>query len=88
MLETFQQALRLPTISGDIGDAPTDNQYRDEFVKLHELIQRSFPLVHKTLKREVINELSLLYTWQGRWHEWMGWLVDWLAHWLADWLHV
>ncbi|WMJ71938.1 M20 family peptidase [Cytophagaceae bacterium ABcell3] len=35
------------------------------FVELRSFLERNFPLVHKHLYREQINDLSLLYTWQG-----------------------
>lgn len=35
------------------------------FSALHQFLQRSFPLVHATLAREIIAEHSLLYTWKG-----------------------
>jgi carboxypeptidase PM20D1 len=37
----------------------------EEFKKLHEHLARSFPKLHAALKREVVGELSLLYTWAG-----------------------
>lgn len=37
----------------------------DQFKALHALLQARFPKLHATLKREVVNELSLLYTWEG-----------------------
>jgi carboxypeptidase PM20D1 len=37
----------------------------DQFVRLHALLQERFPKAHAALKREVVGELSLLYTWQG-----------------------
>ncbi|MCK5129764.1 MAG: M20 family peptidase [Clostridiales bacterium] len=36
-----------------------------EFDKLRKYIQKSYPLVHKHLRREVIAQYSLMYTWQG-----------------------
>lgn len=36
-----------------------------EFQKLHAFIEESFPLIHRTLKREVVGGYSLLYTWEG-----------------------
>jgi carboxypeptidase PM20D1 len=54
-------ALRYPTVS-----------YRDPskfdaqaFYGLHEYLEDSFPAAHAVLKREVIGQYSLLYTWQG-----------------------
>jgi carboxypeptidase PM20D1 len=55
------RAVQLQTVSNEV-DA-TFNQ--DQFLELHRHLQTSFPLVHAALKREVINELSLLYTWEG-----------------------
>lgn len=37
----------------------------DEFKAMHDYIEESFPLIHQYLKKEVINEFSLLYTWEG-----------------------
>jgi carboxypeptidase PM20D1 len=36
-----------------------------EFEKLHAYIEKSFPLIHGTLEREVVGGYSLLYTWKG-----------------------
>lgn len=36
------------------------------FLGLHRLFQTLYPQVHSTLKREIINEYSLLYTWEGK----------------------
>jgi len=38
---------------------------RNEFTGLHKYIEDTYPLVHKTLKKEVVNEYSLLYKWAG-----------------------
>jgi carboxypeptidase PM20D1 len=35
------------------------------FRGLHAYLQRSFPRVHAQLRREVVGDYSLLYTWQG-----------------------
>ena len=35
------------------------------FLGLHDFLARSYPLVHGALTREVINDYSLVYTWQG-----------------------
>lgn len=34
--------------------------------ELHSLLQTSYPLLHRTLQVETINEHSLLYTWKGQ----------------------
>jgi carboxypeptidase PM20D1 len=38
----------------------------NEFKRFHEFLEREYPLIHKKLKREVISNASLLYTWQGK----------------------
>ena len=54
-------ALRFRTVaSNDSATFP-----REEFLGLHRHLESSFPLVHATLRREVVNGYSLLYTWQG-----------------------
>lgn len=58
----FAKALTFPTISWDPGTHPVDSA---AFRALQAHLVASFPLVHKTLKHEVINHLSLLYTWPG-----------------------
>lgn len=37
----------------------------DEFLKLHQLFEENYPLVHKTMTKEIINDWSLLYHWKG-----------------------
>lgn len=37
----------------------------DQFKLFHALLQAKFPKVHAALKREVVGDLSLLYTWEG-----------------------
>jgi carboxypeptidase PM20D1 len=56
------EAIRFPTVSHQ---DPAQRQ-RDVFLGFHEFLARSFPRVHATLGREVVNGLSLLYTWPGR----------------------
>ncbi|MFI5245617.1 MAG: M20 family peptidase [Gemmatimonadales bacterium] len=58
----FAKALTFPTISWDPGTHPVDSA---AFRGLQAHLAASFPLVHKTLKHELINHLSLLYTWPG-----------------------
>lgn len=55
------EAVRLRTISSR-EDA---NLNADQFKQFHALLQAKFPKVHATLKREVVADLSLLYTWEG-----------------------
>lgn len=55
------EAVRLRTVS--MRDDPNLNL--DQFKKFHELLQARFPKLHAALKREVVGDLSLLYTWEG-----------------------
>jgi carboxypeptidase PM20D1 len=38
---------------------------RETFLALHEYLEQAYPLVHAELEPRKINDLSLLYTWQG-----------------------
>ena len=42
----------------------SDRNY-DEILRFHNYLETTFPLVHKHLRKEVINTHSLLYTWTG-----------------------
>jgi carboxypeptidase PM20D1 len=55
-------SLAFPTVSFQ-GAASRD---AEAFLGLHRHLETSFPKVHETLRREVIAEYSLLYTWTGR----------------------
>lgn len=60
-VERLAQAVRLKTISHQ-DPAQFD---AEPFLALHRHLETSFPLVHKNLKREVINDYTLLYSWPG-----------------------
>ncbi len=55
------EAVRLRTVSSR-EDA---NLNADQFKQLHALLQVRFPKAHAVLKRELVGDLSLLYTWEG-----------------------
>lgn len=55
------EAVRLRTISSR-EDAALN---ADQFLQLHALLEQRFPKTHTALQREVVNGLSLLYTWPG-----------------------
>lgn len=38
----------------------------EQFRGLHRYLETSFPAAHRTLRREVVADLSLLFTWTGR----------------------
>ncbi|KAB1069860.1 M20/M25/M40 family metallo-hydrolase [Tamlana haliotis] len=64
-VERLSKAVTYKTIS---------NQDRDDFdteafLGYHKFLESSYPLVHKTIKKEVLGEprpYSLLYTWEGK----------------------
>ena len=49
------------TISSIVDEVEAEGAFLD----LHQFLIDAFPNVHASLKREVINEFSLLYTWEG-----------------------
>ena len=59
--ERLGKAVRLATVSYGSGQ-PVDTA---AFRGFHDLVAAEFPLVHRTLAREVVGGLSLLYTWRG-----------------------
>jgi len=58
--QRLSRAIRHRTI------APVDSASQPEFERFHGFLTESFPVLHKRLARETINQHSLLYTWQGR----------------------
>jgi carboxypeptidase PM20D1 len=60
-VQRFAGAIRIPTISHErVEDTDTA-----AFLALHQYLQDQYPLVHEHLTRELVAELSLLYTWNG-----------------------
>ncbi|OGB06673.1 MAG: hypothetical protein A3E79_02615 [Burkholderiales bacterium RIFCSPHIGHO2_12_FULL_61_11] len=59
--ERLAGALLFRTISSF--DQPEQNA--DEFKKLHAYLQQHYPRAHAVLKRELVGNYSLLYTWPG-----------------------
>lgn len=59
--ERLAGALRFRTVSHDAGGQTAG----DEFLKLHTYLAEQFPRTHTALKRETVNQYSLLYTWPG-----------------------
>ena len=54
------EALSFKTISTLGGpDAP------QEFLRFHKFLETTYPRAHSELKRETVNDYSLLYSWQG-----------------------
>ncbi len=38
---------------------------KDEFLGLHKYLEQTYPLLHSTLEKQVVNSYSLLYKWTG-----------------------
>lgn len=38
---------------------------RSEFLAFHHFLEKTFPRVHSSLKKEVVEDFSLLFTWEG-----------------------
>jgi carboxypeptidase PM20D1 len=61
MTDALSAGLKIRTVTTEAPASPA----RAELRQFRELLESAFPLVHGTLGREVINDLSLLYTWRG-----------------------
>lgn len=59
--QRLAHAIRYRTISNEADPAFDEAA----FLGLHEFIEGAFARVHKTLKREIVADFSLLYTWKG-----------------------
>ncbi|MBU7021494.1 MAG: M20 family peptidase [Theionarchaea archaeon] len=59
--ERLSKAVQFKTVSYQ-EEANCD---RKEFTGLHDYLKEAFPLTHSHLKREVIADYSLLFTWKG-----------------------
>ncbi len=60
--ERLSEAISYETVSTQ----GLDDFNKDAFLNMHRFLEKSFPNIHQTLKKEVINKYSLLYTWQGK----------------------
>jgi carboxypeptidase PM20D1 len=54
------EAIRFRTVS-----LVEETEDRAQFVQFHAWLQQRYPAFHAAARREVIGELSLLYTWPG-----------------------
>ncbi len=59
--QRLAESLKFQTISHQ---DPTKNE-AEAFSSLHKYLEDFFPKVHTSIKKEVIGDCSLLYTWQG-----------------------
>jgi carboxypeptidase PM20D1 len=61
-LSHFQQAIRFQTISfGDTADWKAE-----PFIQFRQFLEKTYPLVHQKLIREIIGGYSYLYKWEGK----------------------
>lgn len=58
----LSDAIKIETITHE---DPAENVPAN-FTKLHKLLEKTYPLLHKTMKREVVGEGNLLFTWGGK----------------------
>ncbi len=62
LAERLSKAVQFQTVSYDDGTRFNKKVFRD----FQKFLERSFPNVHASLKKEIIGDYSLLYTWKGR----------------------
>lgn len=62
LAERLSKAVQFQTISYDDRSKFNKKVFRD----FQKFLERSFPNVHAALKKEIIGDYSLLYTWKGR----------------------
>ena len=60
-IEHLAGMVKIPTVSS----ADPEKTRVEEFLKLHAYLEEAYPLLHKTLKKEVIGKCALLYKWEG-----------------------
>lgn len=63
-IERLQKVVQFKTITLQSGDPRTEER-ASPWKALHAYLETEYPLVQKNLKREVVANYSLLYTWQG-----------------------
>ena len=61
VLKRFSDSLKFRTVS--IKDESKGDF--SEFYKFHRYLEKSFPNIHKTMRKELIGKASLLYKWEG-----------------------
>ena len=60
--ENLSKAIQCKTVSRE-NSADVD---WDEFKKFHKFLEEAYPLVHKTMSKEIISEANLVYIWKGK----------------------
>jgi carboxypeptidase PM20D1 len=70
----LSEALRIQTVSYD----DRDQLNSAEFLRFHDFLRKTFPLVHSHLVLEKVNQYSLLFRWDGTNRELAPWIM--MAH--------
>ncbi|KAL6929782.1 hypothetical protein ACO0SA_001186 [Hanseniaspora valbyensis] len=69
LVSKLQGAIRIPTEVYDTYGQPdlsvplAEEPFYGKFAALHDFLEESFPLVHSTLKKEIVNGVGLVFTW-------------------------
>jgi len=58
----LSEAVQMRTISW----SPTAETEGEAFLAFHSWLQQTYPNAHSTLSREIVNDYSLLYRWEGK----------------------
>lgn len=65
-IENLAKAVQIPTEIQDVNPEPSkDHEYYKYFYEFHHFLKDAYPLIHENLKLEKVNEIGLLYTWEG-----------------------
>ena len=60
--ESLSQAIKLKTITS----VNNDDLDKDMFLGFHTFLEKTYPRLHQTLSKEVVNEYSLLFKWESK----------------------
>ncbi len=61
LAQNLSGMIRLKTVTS----LTMDGFDADAFLGMHAYLQQTYPLLHKTLEREIVNTYSLLFKWKG-----------------------
>ena len=61
-VRNLSDAIKIKTISS----RDSDRVNWAEFEAFHALLEERYPLIHKTLEKELVSKASLMYRWKGK----------------------
>ena len=61
LAQNLSGMIRLKTVTS----STMDGFDTDAFFKLHQYLEQTYPLIHKTLEKQTVNTYGLVYRWQG-----------------------